>query len=256
MPLAGCAAAGNFVAIPSPSQTTPVASSNLTGNWQIQSGTAITSSSAGGIFLIGAVQQSGSTVTGTFTGSTICPTEQVFNLAGSVDASGNLSLAATPSPYVQVQLAIPTAATTPAIGNLTAAGQLCALVMKSPAVGVRIAPVTGTFTGAVTAATALPMQIATGSVSLSLTQSAAANTTGQFPASGQLIFTGGGCSTSAAVTGMISGEGIALASSAGVSLTGTTNPTASAITVSPIQFTPGPCGLSSSSTYAGTLTLQ
>jgi len=250
MPLAGCAAAGNLATTPLP---TP--SAKLTGNWQIQSGTAITSNSAGSIFLIGAVQQSGSAVTGTFTGSTICPTEQVFNLAGSVDASGILSLAATPVPYIQVQLAIPAAATTPAIGNMTALGQICALALQSPAVGVQIAPVTGTFTGAVTAAAALPAPIATGNVSLSLTQSAAANANGQFPVSGQLTFTSGGCSSSATVTGTISGEGIALASSTGVSLTGATNPTASAITSSAIQFTPSPCGSSSSSTYAGTLTL-
>jgi len=253
MPLAGCAA-GNFVPInPSP---------GLTGNWQIQSGTAITSGPTSPVFITGALQQQGSQVTGVFTVDSFCTTQPTFNFTGTVDASGNLALTATPFSVVAVKLAIPTNPTTVANGTLGAFGEICALAWEGPAVGVRIASVTGTFTGPVTAnATTPPAPISSGSVSLSLTQASTANASGQFPVAGELTFTGGGCTSNTAVTGTISGEGIVLGSSAGgssVSFAGATDPATSAIAGSAIQFPAVPCsgGSSTPSSYAGTLTRQ
>jgi len=255
MLLSGCGV-GNFIAA-------PTETGNLTGNWQIQSGTSISSSPTGPVFIAGALQQQGSGVTGVFTVDSFCTTQPVFNFTGTVNSSGNLTLTATPVPVVKVTLAIPADPTTVATGNLGATGEICALALESPAVGVQIASLTGTFSGAVTASGSPAPPIASGQVSLTLAQSSTPNTNGQFPVTGSLTFTGGGCTSSASVTGIVSGEGITLAAVPGpgqsaVGFTGATNPTASQVVSGGIVFSPSPCSTSASSstTFAGTLSRQ
>jgi len=252
MPLGGCAS--------SSVATTTTISENLTGNWQIQSGTAITASSTGGVFLTGALTANGAQVAGTINVTAPCIGAGAQSFAGAVSASGILTLDATPLPDVDVQLTLPASSASPlATGTISSAGVVCATAFSGAAVGEQIANLSGTFAGPVTTAAG------SGNVSMALTQASMANANGQFPLTGSLTFTGTGCTETLAVTGTISGVGLTVASAtepvAGqnyVSLTGATNAAASQIAASGILFEPSPCSssASSSSTYAGTLVLQ
>jgi len=236
---------------------------NLTGNWQIQVGPAITSPPTV-VSLAGAMQNQGSQVTGTFYTSSVCSAPEVVNYTGMVDSMGNLTLT---TPGVNVQLLVPTSATALATGMISAGplpndGPVCALLLgPSPAVGAQISSLTGTFTGAV--ATGVP--VSTGTVSAMLTQSATPNASGQFPLAGTITFTSGSCMTTTPVAGTISGLGLTLATSMTtpppaqtVSVAAYTNPATSQVTATSILFTPSPCSTSasSSSTYTGTLARQ
>ena len=123
-------------------------------------------------------------------------------------------------------------------------------------------------------ATSKPLRGICGSVSVVLTQSATPNAQGQFPLTGSLSFSGGGCSSTTAVSGTVSGVGVTLASAPGpvvgqkyVSVIATIDPAASQVIINgtlsqgsltDVVFEPSPCSTvaSSSSTYYGTLTLQ
>jgi hypothetical protein len=263
--------------------TLPYTPSPLSGNWQIQAGpssltppTALTSPPTG-IYLIGAMQIQGSQATAVFQTNAASGGAGIVNFSGSFDSTTSvLALSSTPA-YLGVQLTLPANPTNLATGNMTvgcqpppAGGATCTVIALLPAAGAEIAPLNGTYAGPLTeSASSLTSPIPSGTVSLALTQSSTPNTSGQFPLTGTLTFNGGGCSASNSIGGFISGISFtnvivtSLTSQAippplPAVITAYTNPTASQITVSGLVFNPSPCSAvsSSSTTYAGTLTLQ
>jgi hypothetical protein len=248
-----------------PTQTPPDAAS-LTGNWQIQQYSSITTPPIGPS-LLGALQVQGSQVTGTFYTTPICSNPVTVSYTGSYDSStGNLTLTAVqvqPIP-VQVQLAIPTDPATIATGTMIAPASLpgdtfgCDLKpITGPAVGVEIAPLNGTYTGTLTDSANPSFS---GPATLVLTQSSTPNSNGAFPLTGTLTFPASSNLGTYTLTGTVSGEGIALSFSSpavigpAISLTASTNPAASQITVTNLAFLGG--GIDISATFTGTLTLQ
>jgi hypothetical protein len=249
--------------------TTP-ATPTLSGNWQIQEGSLITWPPKG-VSLVGAMQNQGSQLTGTFYTNSVCSGPAVVDYTGSIDSMGNLNLA-TMGVTVQLLDTIPTAFATGTLtaGALPSQSPVCnAILGNAPAIGTQIASLTGTFTGPVDVSPTLPTS--PGTVTATLTQSATPNASGQFPLSGTVTFTSGTCSISTPVAGTISGLGLTLATPANpisaetVSLSAATSHTASQIATTPTQlgttgfiFTPAPCSTipSSSATYFGTLTRQ
>jgi hypothetical protein len=251
--LAGCS--------PATSPSTPMATPNLSGNWQIQSGSSVTTPIPAG-YLQGALQTQGSQVTGTlFTGS-VCNLPEVLSYTGSVDSMGNLTLT---SPGVSVQLLVPTNPETVATGTLNAGAlpggrAVCNTIEGlTPAVGVQIAPLTGTFSGPITASSS------SATVSVALTQSTTPNTQGQFPLTGTLTFTGA-CASVIPISGTVAGTAVVLQEtlsptspppSLNVGILANTNPAASQIVPSAITFSPTPCSTAGgTTTYTGTLTRQ
>jgi hypothetical protein len=235
--LVGCAVQ------PNSSSTSPLGAAT---NWQIEAGTSITAPPAG--VLTGALQTQGSQVTGVFSGTPLCGTPQVMSFAGTIDSSGNLTLAPTP-PYFYVQLAVPANPTTVSTGTMSMIGQFCALATApGPAVGVEIASLTGTFAGPVTSSSA------SGNLSLMLTQSATPNGSGQFPLTGTLTFSNGACVENglASLAGTVSGIGLTL-DAQNISVAASTNPAATQLTATSITLPPGSCA---SGVFSGTLARQ
>jgi hypothetical protein len=226
-------------------------------NWQIQTGSVITASPAGAVFLAGALQIQGSQVNATFNTLSLFRTQSLLSYTGSYNSTtGALTLADAVHPAaLSVQLTVPAKPTNPSAGTINAAGQTCSLVLSSPAVGVQIPSLTGTYTGTLTSPAGL-----SGQATLTVTQSATPNSTAQFPISGTLSLTtgGGACGEFGPVTGTISGAAFTLASSAtspttvtGASTTGGDTLPATTVTVPAGAL----CG-DSSTTYSGTFTLR
>jgi hypothetical protein len=234
-----------------PYTTPPSLSSPVAGNWQIQSGTAITSPPTG-VYLIGAIQGQNSQLTGTFTGTVPC-TPPVDNLTGSFDSATSVL---TLSQFASFQLSLPTTPNTLASGTIGGGGFLClALLGPTPAVGVQIAPLNGAYTGTLTDSAAPGMS---GSGSLTLTQSTTPNTDGSFSLTGTLTFPSSSGFGAYKISGILSGEGITLYDPTPgivpvVSLTASTNPAATQIAVSNLAFA---VTASDIVTYTGTLNLQ
>jgi hypothetical protein len=259
--------------------TTP-SSQSLTGNWsnwQIQAGTAITSLPTG-LYFTGAVQTQNIQSSAVFTnfGNTTTGS-QVLSLLGTYNSStGAVALYpvavgpfvydigfAEPSvPYTVIPVSVIGGCVYP----LNYQGPECLAITGGPAVGVEIAPLNGTYTGTFTeSASTVASPIPSGTVSLALTQSPTPNASGQFPLTGTLTFTGGGCTMAQVpLSGTVSGEGVALnwysvaVGMGSVNLAASTNPTASQIAVSGLVFSPSPCAPSNSgsTTYQGVLTQQ
>jgi hypothetical protein len=149
----------------------------------------------------------------------------------------------------------------------TYTGPECLAIASVPSVGTEIAPLNGTYTGTlsgtlfVAESNVAPIAVS-GTASLTLTQSATPNSSGQFPLTATVTFPSStGLDTALdQLGGTISGEGIALSfySTAvigpGISLTGSTNPTATQITVSNLSYAGGGTGINV--TLTGTLTRQ
>lgn len=244
--LSGCAVGG----VAAPSSETP----NLTGNWAVLIPPAP-------VLLQGAMQSQGSQVTGTFSGPAIlCGYSQFVSFAGSINSGGQLTLTSTPTPGNELQLAFSSGSSSSAVGTLQTTGILCALALSGPVTALEIDPLTGSYSGAVTATATIPASpIPSGTASLAVTQSASANSNGQFPVTGTLTFTGGGCTQTTALSGTVSGEALTLANSplgpGLVTVTATTNPAASQLAAT-LSIAPSPCSSSlSGSVFAGTLTL-
>lgn len=249
--LTACAALAGCSAV-STTSTTPVPAGTY-ANWQIQSSTAISPPPVG-LYMTGSLQTTGSTVNGVFSTHLAC-TPQVATLTGTLSSSGVLTLGGI---GIQSSLQVASNPYTPSTGTLTAGGYLCQAITSGSAVGFEIAPLNGTRNGAVTATTVAP--IASGNVSLAVTQSTTPNSQGQFPLTGTLTFTATGCTQVTPVTGYIGGEDITLATTPGspsgtadVAVTAWTIPTATTVTAASITFTPNPCSTTSSATYTGTL---
>jgi len=243
----------------SPGGTSTPLNGNWT-NWQIQTGastppTALTYPPTGP-YLVGAMQAQGSQVTGIFQYGAA-----TVNFTGSFDSTTSvLALGSTP-PYLAFQLTLPSNLTDLAIGNFAAGcppappGYMtCNVIVLFPAAGAEIASLTGTYTGTLTTST----EGDGGTATLILTQSTSPNAGGSFSLTGTLAFpTSSGLGTYP-LGGTISGEGITLNDPTPgivpvVSLTASTNPAGTQISVSNLAF-----ALTASDivTFTGTLTRQ
>jgi len=226
-------------------------SSPLAGNWQIQSGTAITSPPTG-FYLVGAIQGQNSQLTGIFTGTVPC-TPPVDNLTGSFNTATSVL---TLSQFAGFQLTLPAVPNTLASGTIGGGGFLClAMIGPTPAVGVQIAPLNGTYSGTFTDSASPGMS---GTGTLTLTQSATPNADGSFSLTGTVTFPSNSGLGAYTLSGTIGGEGITLYDPTPgivpvVSLTASTNPAATQIAVGNLAFA---VTASDIVTFTGTLTLQ
>jgi hypothetical protein len=236
-------------------------------NWQIQAGTAITPSPTG-LYFTGAVQVQGTQSSAVFTsaGLTGAGPATVLNFMGTYNSStGDVGLlpATTNSAAYGIGFTQPSTNTVISVGIVSGCvyplnyqGVEClALISLSPAVGVEIAPLNGTFTGTLTDS-ASPSMSGTGT--LTLTQSTTPNSSGQFPLTGTITFPSSTEFGTLPLSGSVNGEGITLYDPTPgivpvVSLTASTNPAATQITVSNLSFA---VTASDIATYTGTLTLQ
>ena len=263
--------------LPTAPMSPPGASSPVAGNWQIQSGTAITSPPTVP-YLVGALQGTNSALTGTFTTagpSTASPA--VDSYSGTYDASTGALFLDSPLPPqvtgVIATLSLPTYLNDLATGSIVFQCGLCALGQSFPVVGAEIAPLNGTYTGTlsgtlttISPATTTPIS---GTASVTFAQSTTPNASGQFPLIGTITmtsisgldaFTVSEMSGPASLSGLVSGVTIVLGTPpcefctavvAGFMISANTNPAATQIAVSNLTY-----GASNSFSFAGTLTLQ
>jgi hypothetical protein len=261
--------------------TLPYTPSPLSGNWQIQAGTAITSPPTPP-YLVGALGGANSALTGTFNmqqgGSGVTP--QVLSFTGTYNpATANLVLGDPTPPQaigIGVMLSVPANPTDLATGSMDFQCIVCALITPPiPAVGAEIAPLNGTYTGTlsgtlttISPATSTPI---TGTASLMLTQSATPNSSGQFPITGTVTFPSASGLGTATLPGLVSGITIELSTEPcvipfsnvtcnvvgpGSVLFAYTNPTATQITVTNLQSFNTSGTPETAITLNGTLTLQ
>ena len=273
MSIAGCGA-GNFI-------TAAPSAPDLTGNWELATQISVTGNiPTAGLLLLGSLSSQGSNISGTFrlanlpfTASCGTPLQQVVNVSGSVDSSRNVTLTSTAfsGAVLTVKLLVPpnplpTVTTlTTANGTVAVTGGTCPLASTS-VFGFQTPSVTGSFTGPLTASTYLAAPpIPTGNVSLALTQSATPQSDGQFPVTGALSFSGGGCTSSMALSGTVSGPGLTLASApiglfptSTVNFLAVVNPATGDLLVLSLTYGLGPCnaGITSFSQFTGNLTKQ
>jgi hypothetical protein len=253
-----------------PTTGTPPAPTGNWDNWQIQAGTTITSPPAG-LYFVGAVQIQGTQASAVFTTSGFgAPSAgngtEVLDFSGTYNSSTglvDLLPATSNSAAYGIGFAAPSTNTVIPIGIVTGCvyplnytGVEClALIAIDPAVGVEIAPLNGTYVGTLTDSAAPSMS---GTGSLTLTQSTTPNADGSFSLTGTLTFPASSGFGTQPLSGTISGEGITLYDPTPgivpvVSLTASTNPAATQITVSDLAFA---VTASDIVTFTGTLTLQ
>jgi len=233
-------------------------------NWQIQAGTAITSPPNTYPSFLGATQVLGTQAAGVFTTvATAATTGPPLDYTGSFNSStGDVTLATfgfgfgyilPATPYTLV----PVGVTGGCVYPPGYTGVMCNAIFAVPAVGVQIAPLNGTYTGTLTDSATPSMS---GTATLTLTQSTTPNSSGAFPLTGTLTFPSSSNLGTSPLGGTVSGEGIALSyySAAvigpGITLTASTNPIATQITISNLTYLGG--GTTISATFTGTLTLQ
>jgi hypothetical protein len=260
--------------------TLPYTPSPLTGNWQIQSGTAITSPPTYP-YLVGALQGTNSALTGTFTAQIYTVNSTVESYSGTFNPStGSLVLNSTlplPANQTTAALSVPANPTDLATGTLVDQCGVCANGISTQVVGVEVAPLNGTYTGTLSGTlntyspfTSTPI---TGTTSVTFTQSATPNASGQFPLTGTITFPSSSGMSPVTLPGLISGIPIWLnnepcvppfseyavcdiASLTGSTLNAYTNPTATQITITSLQNS-SPSGTTETGiALTGTLTLQ
>ena len=250
--LIGCAAATS-----SPSGNTPITPTGDWTNWQIQSGSAITTPPMN-LYFIGAVETQGSQASAIFTSPTSSGT-QVLDFTGTYNSSTQ-DLALTTDGYLYsiafTEPSVPNTVTPMDVdgGCISAApsGITCAVISQVPSVAVEIAPLNGTYTGTLTASS----ESDSGQTMLTLTQSTTPNSSGQFPLSGTIVLPGS--LGTVPLAGTISGEAITLSdpsaapNSPSINLAASTNPAATLITITNLTYS----GSGTSATFTGTLTLQ
>jgi hypothetical protein len=240
----------------------------ITGNWQIQSGTAITSPPTAP-YLVGALQGTNSALTGTFsTAQSSAVSPVVDSYSGTYNsATGTLSLQSPPPPGVAgtiATLSVPANPTDLSTGTLTFACGVCNNALQLPVVAAEIAPLNGTYTGTLTETITSPAISKT--VTLVISQSTTPNSSGQFPLSGTFTWDNAdNVLSSFPFVGTIGGEGIyieptviAVTPGPAFIITGYANPTATQITVPYLAFYPYPTVANPPvvPVYTGTLTLQ
>jgi hypothetical protein len=266
MTLAGC---GSPPATPSSTPAAP----DLTGNWQIQSDVTSNVVPPPGVVLFGALESTGSQVTGTFRFGNLgqptqCGLDVVVAVPGSVDSKNNLTLTSSAMPNgstVKASLGI-TGSQQPysGTGSIEVDGPTCTFP-STGAIGEQIQNASGTYAGTLAPDTLIsPGSGPSGTGSLRLTQLGTPAADGQFATSGTLDFTFGSCSGSVLLSGTVSGVGLTLsyttappASLQTVAVIGTVTPSATNINAV-VEFAPAPCSSDPTSTadYTGTLTRQ
>jgi len=262
MTMAGCSAPPATISV----SPTP----DLTGNWQIQSNVDTSQIPPAGVLLVGALQNTGSQVSGTFRFSNLaqpaqCGLDQVVTVTGSLDSKNNLALTSSALPNgntVKIALAINAAQAPYYSGTIEVDGTACTFP-STTALGAQIANATGTYTGTLPPGTVItPGTGPSAMVSLAFTQSATPQADGQFPVTGTLNYTVGTCSGSVSLSGTISGVGLILSTPGGLlaspqaSFIGGVSPAATSISAGSFYSDPAPCSTdpTSSATYSGTLT--
>jgi hypothetical protein len=264
LPLAALIGCTLPTTITSPSNPTP---SGAWTNWQIQAGTAITSPPNTYPSFVGALQIQGTQASGVF--NTVyapgvpTPSTTVEDYSGTFTPATGVVLMATSgfgfnytepaSPFTLT----PVGVTGGCVYPPGYTGPECLAIFSSPSVGVEIAPLNGTYSGILTSSST-PAIIGTGTVTF--TQASTPSADGSFPLTAAVTFPSGSIigTYTYPLTGTVSGEGLSgsYVSTAVigpiVSLTASTNPTATKIAVSNLTWAQtGP-----SFTFTGTLTLQ
>ena len=268
MTLAGCGSSPSSSSSPISSPVPP----DLTGNWQIQSDVTSNTVPPSGVLLLGALQSTGSEVTGTFRftnlAQTSCGLGQVVTVSGSVDSNDNLTLTSSVMPNgttVKASLGM-TGSQQPysGTGSIEVDGPTCTFP-STGAMGEQIQKASGTYTGTLTPGTLIsPGSGPSAAVSLAITQSTTPQSDGEFPVTGSINYTIGSCTGSIGLSGTVSGVGVTLFSTSSptnpqvVDFVGTANPAATSISAGLLEFAPAPCSSDPSSTadYTGTLTRQ
>jgi hypothetical protein len=247
-----------------------LSSASVAGNWQIQTSANSSAASAQGIVLLGALESSGSQVSGTFRFTNLaqpdaCGSNEVVSLAGAVGSANSLTLASATLPNgttIKVSLKLTGAQPYSGIGLVEVDGPSCA-VASAPAIGSQIASTTGTFAGTLSpGATGAPASGTPGTATVTLTQSATPGADGQFTATGTLSYQFGTCSGSVPLSGTVSGVGMSFwdvifnsGAQEQVNLNGTTNLSATQIKAGYLSLAPAPCSAdpNSSATFNGQL---
>ncbi len=237
--------------------TVPLPSGDWT-NWQIQAGAAMTSPPDTYPSFLGAIQIQGTQASGIFSTVESTGTSAALDYSGTYASStGDIALVThgfefdftqPGSPYTVV----PVAVTGGCVGSPPPA---CLAITSSPSVGVEIAPLNGTYSGTLTDSVDPSFS---GTATLTLTQSATPNAGGSFSLGGKLTFPVSSGFGTYPISGTISGEGVTLYDPTPgivpvVSLTASTNPVATQITVSNLAFA---VTASDIVTFTGTLSSQ
>jgi len=267
----------------SPTTSSPTPSGSWE-NWQIQAGAAITSPPNTYPSFLGAIQVQGAQASGIFTTVEAAGTTgQPLDYTGSFNSSTEDVFLATfgygfdfnqpATPYTIV----PVGVTGGCVYPPGYTGPECLAIVAVPSVGVQIAPLNGTYTGTLSGTlntyspfTSTPI---TGTTSVTFTQSATPNASGQFPLTGTITFPSSSGMSPVTLPGLISGIPIWLnnepcvppfseyavcdiASLTGSTLNAYTNPTATQITITSLQNS-SPSGTTETGiALTGTLTLQ
>jgi hypothetical protein len=254
-----------------PSGKSPTAP-DLTGNWQIQPSVIPQTIPLNAILLLGALQSSGSQVSGTFRFTNLgqpatCGLNQVVTLSGAIDSNEKLTLTSAALPNgttIKVSLQISGSPPYSGTGTIEVDGGPCP-VPPAAVDGEEIANTSGTYSGTLTPG-AIGSQTpgASGTGTLTLTQSSSPASDGQFAATGTLSYQLGTCSGSAVLTGTVSGIAIALSTTSGitaspqsVSFAGFADVRAAKIAATMLSV-PAPCStdITSSAFYSGELARQ
>jgi hypothetical protein len=249
---------------------------SLTGNWQIQAGTAITSPPIAA-YLVGALQDNGGQLTGTFSTaqvSTVSPVVEGYSGTYNATTASIVLNSTPPLPNEQITaaLAVPSDPTTLSTGTLQFQCGPCNSGQLFSVVAVEIAPLNGTYTGTLsgTLTTASPVTSTpiSGTASVTFTQSTTPNSSGQFPLTGAVTFPSSSGIGTTTLPGLVSGITIELSSEPcifpfsnvscnvvgpGFVLFAYTNPAATQITVTSLG---GSDEAGTGVSLTGTLTLQ
>lgn len=222
------------------------------------------------ITLTGALQSSGSQVTGIFrpeilTQGTPCIPLSVMSFSGSIDSHRNLALAsATSSNGATIKISLNLSTDQPYSGTFEVDGGSCR-VPSTAVTGWEIANTSGTFAGTVTSGLpGSPPAGASGTGTLVLTQSTTPDSTGSFPAVGTLSYQFGSCSGILTLAGSVTGASLILStgnvvplSQQALTFTGASDNSASKVAAL-LLFHPVPCStdITSGAFYSGTLERQ
>jgi hypothetical protein len=241
--------------------TAPASPSSDWQNWQIQAGTATTSPPNTFPSFLGAIQIQATQAAGVFT--TVIATgtaPQALDYTGGFGPStGNVGLITQGYEFAFTEPATPNTITQVTVngGCVGSPPPACLAIFTSPSVGAEIASLTGTFRGTITSSAAPSKN---GTATLTLTQSSTPDSSGAFPLSATIVFPSASDLGTDPLTGTVIGEGLTLnfcsAAVIGpcISLSGSTNPAATQITITNLTFSDP--GSNTFATFTGTLTRQ
>lgn len=247
-------------ALPPSAPSTPA---NPWQNWQIQAGSAITSPPNSYPSFIGAIQTQGTQVSGIFIPITSTGSGTALEFGGALNASTNdvtlstygygFGLTPPSTPYTLTPVGV--------IGGCVYPpnypGAECLAIFSVPSTGVQIADLTGTYTGTL-ANSATPSM--SGTATLTLAQSATPDANGAFPLAATIVFPASSDLGTDPLTGTVSGEGLTLNYCSPavigpcISISGSTNPAATQLTISNMAFSDP--GTNTFSSFTGTLNRQ